>query len=184
MVEFMKKGNNKSNIDSVDLADLAEFGVTQDNFLKIQSVNQFVNLKKLKSILRETNLLISCNISTLSDVIHILEQCLTVGVVSEHNRARINNGVDIFKDSLVDLVWNVDTIINDIEHGKAFKNECDIAEIKVIQIIEIINEANNCFDSLQINGVDLAYDEIERIIESLVQIGNLFNTINEIYEKL
>lgn len=86
--------------------------------------------------------------------------------------------------SLIDLIWNVDKIISDIEYGNLFRDEKQTAELKVIQIVEIINKANNAFDDLNIEGVDFAYDEIERVIETLMQISYLLRVIEAIYENI
>lgn len=177
--------NDKKNKEIIDdFKDLEEFGITRESFLNIQNVNQKTNLKKLKSILKETNILIGENVKTLTDAIVIFENCLTVGRISEINRVKIDRSIMIFKGSLIDLIWNVDKIISDIEYGNLFRDEKQTAELKVIQIVEIINKANNAFDDLNIEGVDFAYDEIERVIETLMQISYLLRVIEAIYENI
>lgn len=179
----MSKGRfSKENED--DFKDLVEFGVSRESFLNIRETNQRTNLKKLKTILKETSILVQSNVRTLSDVIYTLEKCLAINKVTDDHRETIGKGIDVFKGSLFDLIWNIDNILKIIEYGHLFKNEKNVAEMKVIQIVEIINEANNCFDGIKIEGANLAYDQIEIVVESLMQISRLLNIINGIYDDL
>lgn len=173
-----------NKIQGGDYIDLAEFGISANDILKIQSVNQRVNLKKLKTILKETDMLINININRLTTIIVLLIEFNNVGELTNRGKGIFEQSISEFKDSLMDLIWNVDSIINDIEYGDVFKNEKDIAELKVIQIIEIINKANSEFERLDFDRLEFAYDEVERVIQSLEQIKFLLNTINELYNSL
>ena len=48
----------------------------------------------------------------------------------------------------------------------------------------VINKANSEFEKLDFDRLEFAYDEVERVIQSLEQIKFLLNTINELYNSL
>ena len=126
-----KKKEVEEEINVEDL-DFSEYGVTTDEYLNISVINQKVNLKKLKRRLKNITESMAVTETSLVQLICVLENCYTAKKISLPNQEKIVILLKNFDDSLIDIVWNIDNIIDDADYGTLFEADCEMAEQKII----------------------------------------------------
>lgn len=188
MAKLKKNKEVEIDIDIEDL-DLNEFGVTENDYLNFSFINQKANLKKLKKRLKNITECMSVTETTLIQIICVLENCSVSNKISKENKEKIIVLIKHFDDSLIDIVWNIDNIIEDSEYGDLFVADCDLAEKKIIDIVNITKDIEDLFsqlktvESFQSNILKVS-NYIMGIIEIVKQMQFLFKQIENIEKSL
>lgn len=178
----------EEDINLEDL-DLMEFGVRPEEYLNIRDINQKSNLKRLKKRLRNITESMNVTEETLGQLIIVLENCNTSGKISIYNKERILNLITNFDDSLIDIVWNIDNIIEDADYGNLFQQDCELAEQKIIEIVEVTKDIEDLFNKLKAlesfeESFSAISESIMEILEIIYQMQFLFKQIQNIHENL
>lgn len=183
-----KKKEVEEEINIEDL-DLREFGVSTEEYLNISVINQKANLKRLKKRLKNITESMSVTEESLIQLICVMENCHTAKKISIPNQEKIILLLKQFDDSLIDIVWNIDNIIEDADYGKLFVDDCDLAERKIIEIVKITEEIEKLF--IEIKVIEDFNKSIENIsifvmgiLETISQMQFLFQKINNIHKEL
>lgn len=188
MARAKKKQVEEEEINVEDL-DLREFGVSTEEYLNISVINQKANLKRLKKRLRNITESMSITEQSLVQLICILENCHTSKKISISNQEKIVLLLKQFDDSLIDIVWNIDNIIEDADYGDLFVDDCDLAEQKIIEIVEITKEIEELFLKIRViedfeNSIESVSISVMGILETISQMQFLFQKINNIHNDL
>lgn len=183
-----KKKEVEEEINVEDL-DFSEYGVTTDEYLNISVINQKVNLKKLKRRLKNITESMAVTETSLVQLICVLENCYTAKKISLLNQEKIVILLKNFDDSLIDIVWNIDNIIDDADYGTLFEADCEMAEQKIIEIVEITKEIEDLFVKVRVveefeKSISSVSLSIMEILECSNQIRFLFQKINNIHDAL
>ncbi len=183
-----KKKEIEEDINVEDL-DLNEFGVSSDEYLNISNINQKANLKRLKKRLRNITESMGITETSLVQLICVLENCYTSKKISISNQEKIILLLKQFDDSLIDIVWNIDNIIEDSGYGQLFVADCDLAERKIIEIVEITKEIEDLFLKVKVledfeSSIESVSTSIMEILETIQQMRFLFQKINNIHQEL
>jgi len=174
------------NIEELDLRD---FGVSSEEYLNISVINQKANLKKLKRRLKNITESMSITQQSLIQLICVLENCHTAKKISLDNQEKIVYLLKNFDDSLIDIVWNIDNIIEDVEYGNLFESDCELAEQKIIEIVEVTKEIEELFVKVKVieefeDSIMSISVSIMEILESISQMQFLFQKIHHINDSL
>lgn len=186
-----KKNKNKDIEEDIDIEelDLNEFGITENDYLDFSSINQKANLKKLKRRLRNITECMSVTENTLMQIIYLLDNIGISNKISKENKLKAIELVKNFDDSLIDIVWNLDNIIEDSMEGDLFVADCDLAEKKIIDIVNITKEIETLFTDVKVvetfdSKLLKASNNIMGIIEIVKQMQFLFKQIKNIEKEL
>lgn len=184
----IKKKEVEEDIEVEEL-DLNEFGITEKDYLNFTKINQKANLKKLKKRLRNISESMNITETTLIQMICVLENCHISNKISLANKEKLIYLIKYFDDSLIDIVWNIDNIIEDIEYGNLFQSDCELAEKKIIDIVKITKDIENLFSTLKMietfqDGILKISNSIIGIIEIIKQMQFLFKQIENIEKAL
>lgn len=176
-----KKKEVEEEINIEDL-DLREFGVSSEEYLNISVINQKVNLKKLKKRLKNITESMSVTEKSLIQLICVLENCHTAKKISIENQSTIVYLLKDFDDSLIDIVWNIDNIIEDADYGNLFEADCDLAEQKIIEIVEVTKEIEDLFS--QIKVLEEFEESLSSISVSIMEILECINQMQFLFQKI
>ena len=178
------KKTNEIEEDDINLEelDLMEFGVRPDQYLNIRDMNQKSNLKRLKKRLRNITESMNVTEDTLVQLICVLENCNISGKISISNKDRIVNLIRNFDDSLIDIVWNIDNIIEDSDYGDLFEQDCDLAEQKIIEIVEITKEIEELFNTLK--NLESFEESFAAISQSIMEILEVIQQMQFLFKKI
>lgn len=184
----VKKNEFEEDIEIEEL-DLNEFGISEQDYLNFTNINQKANLKKLKKRLKNISESMNITETTLIQMIGVLENCHIADQISFSNKEKIISLIKHFDDSLIDIVWNIDNIIEDIEYGELFEADCELAEKKIIEIVKITKDIETLFSNLKMietfqEGITKISLAIMGIIEIIQQIQFLFKQIENIEKAL
>lgn len=183
-----KKKEVEEEINVEDL-DLSEFGVSTEEYLNISVINQKANLKRLKKRLKNITESMTVTEQSLIQLICVLENCHTSKKISIPNQEKIILLLKQFDDSLIDIVWNIDNIIEDADYGDLFVDDCDLAEKKIIEIVKITEEIEKLFVEIKViedfnKNIENISIFIMGILETISQMQFLFQKINNIHKEL
>lgn len=184
----VKKKEVEEDLNVEDL-DLNEFGISEKDYLNFTEINQKVNLKKLKKRLRNISESMNITETTLMQLICVLENCYISKKISKSNKEKMISLIKYFDDSLIDIVWNIDNIIEDVEYGDLFEADCDLAEKKIVDIVKITKDIETLFSTLKMietfeEGIIQISTSIMGIIEIIKQMQFLFKQIENIEKAL
>lgn len=174
MARTKKSKDIEEDIDFEEL-DLNEFGITEKDYLNFSYINQKANLKKLKKRLKNITECMSITETTLIQIVCVLENCIISKKISKDNKEKIIILIKHFDDSLIDIVWNIDNIIEDAEYGDLFESDCDLAERKIIEIVNITKDIEELFSKLK---------NVESFEKNLLKVSNYIMGIIEIVKQM
>lgn len=162
--------------------DLGEFGIAPDEYLNIRNINQKANLKRLKKRLRNITATMNITEKTLIQLICVIENCCTVNEISSSNKEKIIELLRVFDDSLIDIVWNIDNIIEDSDYGNLFEQDCDLAERKIIEIVEITKSIEELF--MKLKELESFEDSFNSISQSIMEILEVISQMQFLFKKI
>lgn len=181
MARTKKVKEVEEDINIEDL-DLGEFGIKPDEYLKIRDISQKSNLKRLKKRLKNITELMSITEDTLVQLICVLENCNRVSKISKENKSKILDLLNNFDDSLIDIVWNIDNIIEDSDYGNLFEQDCDLAERKIVEIVEITKQIEDLF--LKLKDLESFEESFNAISQSIMEILEVINQMQFLFKKI
>lgn len=177
--------------------NFAEYGINPEDFANVSSQAEKSNLSALSKRLRLINdafdNIDSSMVSIVVSFDKIIDKYKLGTSVYKKEIKKIKENLAILDNALMEIVWHLDNIIEDVENGILFQNDCSLAQEKIINLIEFFSDLDNMFESIKNNIYTIEnINEFEKdlkkkiylIIESCDRFYFIFKKIKNIKNNL
>lgn len=176
-----RKSELEKNDDIVEEEiDLSEFGIKDTEILNIRGSSEKGNLKLLRKKLNVINDSLANIDEALVNIVINFERIVSKKskiLKKEELFKEITNDLEKISESIFEVVFYLDDLIDQSSiYGKLFKEDSDLAEEKLIELVEFVKYMQQYLDKIQAldyNVIINKKDDLSFILEEMSECINL-----------
>lgn len=181
----------KSEVEKEEVVediDLSEFGIANTEFLNIKKSSEKGNLKLLRK-----------KLSVINDSLAVIDSSI-VGIVINFERIvakktkvlqkellfkEIKDDLEKISNSIYEVVFYLDDLIEQSNiYGKLFKEDSDMAEEKLIELVEFVKYMQHYLEKIQSFDYSIIIEESDDISYLLQEMTECINLMKHYFVQI
>lgn len=181
----------KSEVEKEDIVeeiDLSEFGIADNEFLNIKKSSEKGNLKLLRkklSVINDSLLVIDSSIIGIVINFERIVAKKTKVLQKEVLFKGIKEDLEKISSSIYEVVFYLDDLIEQSSvYGKLFKEDSDMAEEKLIELVEFVKYMQHYLEKIQNFDYSIIIEEKDDISYLLQEMSECINLMKHYFVQI
>lgn len=181
----------KSEVEKEDIVeeiDLSEFGIADSEFLNIKKSSEKGNLKLLRkklSVINDSLLVIDSSIIGIVINFERIVAKKTKVLQKEVLFKGIKEDLEKISSSIYEVVFYLDDLIEQSSvYGKLFKEDSDMAEEKLIELVEFVKYMQHYLEKIQNFDYSIIIEEKDDISYLLQEMSECINLMKHYFVQI
>lgn len=174
--------------DVVEEIDLSEFGIADSEFLNIKKSSEKGNLKLLRkklSVINDSLLVIDSSIIGIVINFERIVAKKTKLLQKEVLFKGIKEDLEKISSSIYEVVFYLDDLIEQSSvYGKLFKEDSDMAEEKLIELVEFVKYMQHYLEKIQNFDYSVIIEEKDDISYLLQEMSECINLMKHYFVQI